>query len=323
MASETPPERPPTPPTVSVLMTTYNQQDYVGEAIAAVLAQDAPPFEFIISDDCSTDATWDRVTEALADYTGPHRVRLVRNERNLGLNGNLNRMIATAGGDILICAAGDDISTPDRVFRVVATFVEHSPLLVYSGFKPLPLPGQTYDGRFDRLTFDRTTDPVAIAGSTALFVGATAAWHRDLFTLFGSLPEDNVYEDLILGFRAALAGRVERIDAPLVIYRIDVGVTAKAQADLTRSDWTARHLVNLKRHAATFAHRRADALRFGLASNSPVVRAVDRHILSNSIRQDYWLLPTAKLLLKHWRHPVLVLRRIRSERRRIRRALKR
>ncbi len=309
-------------PKVSVLMPTYNQQDYVQAAIAGILAQDAPPFEFIIADDASADATWARVEEAVAGYGGPHRIRLVRNERNLGINGNLNRMIALAEGEILIGAAGDDISTPDRVARIVETFATKTPLLVHSGFSPLLPAGQSYDGRFDRLIFNRTTDPVAVAGSTALFVGATAAWHRDLFTLFGPLPDGNVYEDLILGFRAALAGRVARIDAPLVAYRIDVGVTAKVRAEAARSSWTDRRLADLKRHAATFAHRRTDALRFGLAKDSPVLRALDRHILSNEIRRDHWQMPTARLLLKYGHHPVLLLRSIHSERRRARGGLR-
>lgn len=306
---------------VSVLMPTYNQQDFVGAAIAAILSQDAPPFDLIIADDCSTDATWDRIKEAVAGYTGSHRVRLVRNERNLGVNGNLNRMIALATGNVLIAAAGDDVSAPDRVSRIVETFARQRPLLVHSAFKPLVPKSQVYDGRFDNLIFDRTTDPLDIAGSTALFVGATAAWHRDLFTMFGPLPEGAVYEDLILGFRASLAGRIAKIDAPLVEYRIGVGISAKAPYDHSRSTWISVRLAELKRHSATFAYRRADALAFGLPVSSAVVRALDWHILSTSIRMDYWLLPTDRFFKKNWRHPILALRRIRSERRGARRAL--
>ena len=306
-------------PRVSVLMPTYNQQDYVAEAIAAILAQKASPFELIIADDCSGDATWERVQESVAGYTGPHRLRLLRNERNLGINGNLNQLIGLAEGSILIAAAGDDISSPDRVRRIVQTFITEQPLLVHSGFRPLVAPGQSYDGRFDKLNFSRATDPVAIAGSTALFVGATAAWHRDLFRIFGPLPDGPLYEDLILGFRAALARRVATIDAPLVDYRIDIGASAKGPAPRSRAEWGDFRVKTLKRHAAVFAQRRIDALAFGVPETDTLVRTLDRHLMSTAIRMDAWTLGLTNFLLRHRRHPLLALRRLRSERRGARR----
>lgn len=305
---------------VSVLMPTYNQEDYVGDAIASVLAQEAEPFEFIIADDCSADATWDRVNAATAGYEGPHKLRLVRNERNLGVNGNLNRLIALAEGEILIAAAGDDLSSPDRVRRVVETFRREKPLLVHSGFRPLIPEGQSYDGRFDDLILARTTNPVDIAGSTALFVGATAAWHRDLFRIFGPLPDGPIYEDLILGYRAALAGRIARIDRPLVDYRIGVGISARGPAGRAAADWSAFRLATLTRHKATFLQRLADARAFGLTDGSDVLRALDRHLAATVLRMDAVTLPAGDYLKRHWRHPLLALRCLRSERRRARQA---
>lgn len=311
---------PPGTGSVSVLMPTYNQEDYVGAAIASVLAQDAPPFELIIADDCSVDATWDRVGAATAGYTGPHRLRLVRNEKNLGVNANLNRMIALAGGEILIAAAGDDLSAPDRVRRIAEIFGREKPLLVHSGFRPLMAAGQSYDGRFDDLILTRTTSPVDIAGSTALFVGATAAWHRDLFRIFGPLPDGAVYEDLVLGYRAALAGRIARIDAPLVDYRIGVGISAQGPSGKTTADWTAFRMATLRRHGATFLQRRADALAFGLTAGSEVLRAIDRHLAATALRMDAITLPVGEYVRRHWRQPVPALRCLRSERRRAREA---
>lgn len=313
----------PEKPGVSVLIPTYNQQDYVGDAISAILVQDAPPFEVIIADDCSVDATWNRINAAVMGYAGPNRVQLVRNEVNLGINRNLNRMIEMAGGEILIVAAGDDISVPERVRRVTETFARERPLLVHSGFVPLLPPGQTYDGLYDNLIFTRTTDPVQIAGSTALFVGATAAWHRDLFRIFGPLPDGPVYEDLILGFRAALAGRVAMIDAPLVQYRIGTGVSSKRLQNRTHSGWRTYRLSALRGHAEMLMQRRADARAYGASEDGAVVRAIDRSILSNRMQMDYWLMSTTEFFKNHWLHPLLALRRWRSERRRARLGLMR
>ncbi len=46
----------------SVIMMTYNQQDFVQDALSAILAQDCPPLEILVSDDKSDDATFARVT---------------------------------------------------------------------------------------------------------------------------------------------------------------------------------------------------------------------------------------------------------------------
>ena len=43
---------------ISVLMTTYNGEKYLREQIDSILAQTINDFELIVSDDCSTDSTW-------------------------------------------------------------------------------------------------------------------------------------------------------------------------------------------------------------------------------------------------------------------------
>ena len=301
---------------VSVLMPTYNQQEYVEAAISGILKQQAEPFELLICDDCSVDSTWERVQEALAGYAGKHQVRLMRNKKNLGVNANLNHMIEIASGEILIAAAGDDISTPDRVTRIVEVFSRDKPLLVFSDFHPITASDQIYDGRFDDLIFTHTRDPIDIAGSVALFVGATAAWHRDLFRIFGPLPDAPIYEDLVLGFRAALANRVVMIDEPLVCYRIGIGVSFENPLRKSRVDWIEYRKNTLSRNHATFRQRRKDALAFGLGPESAVVCALDRHLSNTKVRMDAVTFSTLDFLKIYWRRPFPALRVLWSERRR-------
>ena len=57
----------------------------------------------------------------LADaYKGPHKVVLNKNKSNLGLAGNLNCCLELARGDLIVIAAGDDVSCPDRTAKLVA-----------------------------------------------------------------------------------------------------------------------------------------------------------------------------------------------------------
>jgi glycosyltransferase involved in cell wall biosynthesis len=74
-------------PEVTVVMTAYNREPFIAEAIESVLAQTFPGFELLVVDDCSTD----RTRHIAADYVRRDpRVRLVLNERNLGDYPNRN-----------------------------------------------------------------------------------------------------------------------------------------------------------------------------------------------------------------------------------------
>lgn len=93
------------PPLVSVLMTVYNRQEYVAEAIESVLESTYRDFELIIVDDGSTD----RSLEIARRYAGAdRRVRLYENESNLGDYPNRKRAASYARGKYLKYLDSDD-----------------------------------------------------------------------------------------------------------------------------------------------------------------------------------------------------------------------
>lgn len=57
---------------VSVIICAYNQQEFVGEAIQSALNQTYSPLEIIISDDLSTDSTFEIIQNAVSKYKGRH-----------------------------------------------------------------------------------------------------------------------------------------------------------------------------------------------------------------------------------------------------------
>jgi glycosyltransferase involved in cell wall biosynthesis len=267
------------PPSVDFLLLTYNQEAYVRTAIEAALAQAGPPLHILISDDASTDGTWAEVEATVAGYAGPHRLTLNRNPVNLGIAGHINQCIARTSGRWIIAAAGDDISRPDRAGKVRACFEATDALLVHSAVETIDEAGRPAGVRFDVATFFTTTDPIEAAGSFGLYVGATGAWSRTLFDKYGPLPLTGVYEDLVLGFRAALEGRIARIDEPLVAYRWGVGVSQETRHE-SLDDWRAARRKTLARDIRTTDQRRVDATRFGLGPDDPVVRRL------NAVRAD-------------------------------------
>jgi glycosyltransferase involved in cell wall biosynthesis len=100
-------------PMFTVATITYNSVKYVRQAIESVLASSFENFEFIISDDYSTDGTWDLVQE----FSDP-RIRMWRNERNLGEYPNRNKVLREAKGRFIIFIDGDDILYKEALARL-------------------------------------------------------------------------------------------------------------------------------------------------------------------------------------------------------------
>ena len=91
-------------PLVSVCMLCYNQEQYITEAVEGMLAQTYSPLEIIISDDCSTDRTWEILQKIKDNYTGQHQLAIHRNEKNLRIIRNLCTAFHLAHGELVIKA---------------------------------------------------------------------------------------------------------------------------------------------------------------------------------------------------------------------------
>ncbi len=97
-------------PTVSVCIPAYNNEAYIMDTINSVLAQTFSDFELVVIDDCSKDGT-----VSLVEAVNDPRVRLVRNEKNLGMAGNWNRCIEEARAPFVKLLCADDILYPDSL----------------------------------------------------------------------------------------------------------------------------------------------------------------------------------------------------------------
>jgi glycosyltransferase involved in cell wall biosynthesis len=93
-------------PLVSVLMTAYNREQYIAEAIESVLESTYTKFELIIVDDCSTDAT---VSIAKKYEAADNRITLYLNEKNLGDYANRNQASKYATGKYIMSVDSDDM----------------------------------------------------------------------------------------------------------------------------------------------------------------------------------------------------------------------
>ncbi len=99
-------------PEISVIMSVYNGEDYLAEAIDSVVNQTFKDWELIIINDCSTDGT----AEILDKYKAlDERIIISPNEVNLKLPSSLNKAIDLARGKYIARMDADDICLPDRL----------------------------------------------------------------------------------------------------------------------------------------------------------------------------------------------------------------
>jgi len=98
-----------TEPLVSVLMTAYNREKYIAEAIESVLASSHTNFELIIVDDGSSDST---VNIAKRYEAKDNRIKVYINEKNLGDYFNRNKAASYAQGKYLKYLDSDDMIYP-------------------------------------------------------------------------------------------------------------------------------------------------------------------------------------------------------------------
>lgn len=108
-------------PQVSVCIPAYNSEAYILDTINSVLGQTFTDFELVVIDDCSKDGT-----AAAVEGVTDSRVRLVRNEKNLGMAGNWNRCIEEAKAPFVKVLCADDILYPDSL-RLEAKALTENP----------------------------------------------------------------------------------------------------------------------------------------------------------------------------------------------------
>lgn len=109
---------------VSVIMGVCNCEKTLSDAIESILAQTYSAWKLILCDDGSEDGTYS-VALRYAKWN-PDKMILLRNEKNLGLNGTLNRCLQYADGAYVARMDGDDISLPERLERE-ASFLDSHP----------------------------------------------------------------------------------------------------------------------------------------------------------------------------------------------------
>lgn len=227
-----------TAPTLSVMMSNYNHARFIPDALETILAQSYRPAEIAIIDDGSTDDSVS-VLERFARKK-PALIRVIRNERNLGLLPNVQRLLGMATGDYVYIPACDDKILPGFLERSMSLLARHPGAGLCSTLSGIMDESGKLQGLVKLAIVRRTESYLAPLQALAAlrrhgswFMGNTTVYRRAaLVEAGGFIPELGPYGDF-MSLVLALKHGACFIPEPLVIWRrMDTTYSRRVSMDL-------------------------------------------------------------------------------------------
>ena len=203
-------------PTISVIMSVYNGEQYLEDAINSMLCQTASDFEFIVIDDGSTDGT----TKLLQQYRSSDDRIQVLHHANVGLTASLNIGIRQARGEFIARMDSDDRADPYRLEAQLAYLRKHSECVALgSRLRLIDPDGDSLGDSQPPVQHDDIVE--------SLYQGIGSLPHpsvlmrRTAVESVGGYRESFRYaQDLDLWLRLAEIGQLANLTEPLLNYRL-------------------------------------------------------------------------------------------------------
>ena len=205
-------------PLVTFALFAYNQEKYIREAVEGAFAQTYEPLEIILSDDCSTDRTFEIIESCANHYEGPHSVKKLKNDINSGILNHVLKVAKQSRGKYIIVAAGDDISLPERTSILVQILMQSGAGAVSGSYIEIADDSSIIGRKI--YTLDDFRDPLKKFPWTRI-QGATACYLKEILIEF-PIPDQKVQlEDYALSILLYKLGwHVGVTEKPLVKHRI-------------------------------------------------------------------------------------------------------
>lgn len=198
---------------VSVIMPAYNCEKYIVNAINSVLDQTYTCLELIIIDDGSKDKTIDIINNFCKEDS---RVRLVRNDRNLGVSATRNRGISLANGEWIAFLDSDDIWKNNKIERQMEYAIETGAHFVFTGVSYINEKNEKFSGIFEipsKVSYQKLLKQNVITCSSVLI--------KKYFFETIKMEKDEMHEDYAVWLRVLKTGiGAYGLNEPLLIYRI-------------------------------------------------------------------------------------------------------
>jgi glycosyltransferase involved in cell wall biosynthesis len=269
-------------PLVTFALFAYNQEKYIREAVDSAFAQSYEPLEIILSDDCSTDRTFEIMQELVAAYKGKHTVIVRQTENNKRPFAHVVEVARMASGRLIVLAAGDDISKNNRVEKIVKTW-DGGVCGIHSRYDICDNNGNIV--ATDRRSEDLFSNKCELRryfldadGEVPIVHGATSAYDARLFNLLPEKCSDKILsEDGVLSIFLGAYGKPSLfIDDSLIIYRQhDEAITNVGGKDGYISLKLSRHLINKEKIYSSNIYHRAIFILDNLSAAPDQVRSIN------------------------------------------------
>jgi len=207
---------------ITIGILTYNHEKFIEKCLSSVLALKYDNLEIIVSDDCSRDNTFSVVKNVVGSSQTSHKVITNRNEINLGLAQNFNKIFyELASGDFMITLGGDDAIIENYLERGIYHFSEDKDIMMVD-FNAFII------DEFDNIKKEDTNllnkkkintiqDYLALNYISSFAPGRM--FRNDLIKNFDPISAACPTEDSVLVVRALLLGKHCRIDQKVIHYR--------------------------------------------------------------------------------------------------------
>lgn len=202
-------------PLVSIALATWNGEKFLAKQLDSLISQDYPELEIVISDDCSTDRTW----EILKSYAKKdHRIRLLPQEFNRGYVKNFFRAFTECEGNLISPCDQDDIWDPKKTTRLVTELKDAALIYCDSQFiseNDTPLDQNVFGRRYGKKIQGSNPENFIFSNSIC---GHAMLFRKYLIKNLNNL-DDTPYIDWRIAFHAAETGRIQYLNETLVNWR--------------------------------------------------------------------------------------------------------
>lgn len=303
-------------PKLSYILLSHNREKYIRQAIESAFAQDYEgELEYIFSDDCSTDRTFEIIEECVRAYRGGRRVVVTRTPHNMNLAGNTNHAVSFATSDWIIRADDDDIACVDRCSIIGKAIVGH-PEATFVYTKQRNFTDDNEQEVLGKSAEMRTDVPCATVMDVRRGYSARAgfcmqncshqAWSAKIYREFGPLlPDANFVDDVSCCWRANFLGYGLHIDIVTMYIRTGSNNMCRGGDDGRRGYRAIKRLEefndryqNITLPPLTTEFNRLCAAREKLDKNS----AADLEAFFQQLRE---VLAYRRMMATYWRNGIL------------------
>lgn len=203
-------------PALSVVMATYNGEQFLAAQLDSILGQTMLPDEIVVVDDCSTDSTVS-ILKCYAEKN--HRIKFFVNEKNVGINGSFSRALQLSVGEFVFLSDQDDVWLDRKIEKMMGTW-GGAPLIYSDAVVVDENGGVLHEREFDYHGEDpvRESNPWFFLHGNCV-IGHNMAVTRDLIDRALPIPDGMVYDNWF-ALVACCTANLEIVFDPLCLHRI-------------------------------------------------------------------------------------------------------